>query len=132
MNRDMRYQADNLREREFVDYLRYGTNTTTIQITLIAALEAIIPNIGTRASINLNLIGASGAEFDSVPAFEELLHFLPSLTALTLSFISPNVTIYKSHASVLHYVYRDGTVNLCYVSFACIMGRQAEQGRLLK
>lgn len=96
MNRDLKYQGDDPKEREFVELLRYGTNTTTIQLTLIAALEAIIPNIGNRTSINLHLIGAAGAEFNSVPAFEELLHLLPSLTALQLSFVGPNVST-QSH-----------------------------------
>lgn len=97
MNRDLKYQADDPKEREFVEYMRYGTNTTTIQLTLIAALEAIIPNIGTRGSINLHIIGAAGAEFASVPAFEELLHLLPSLTALQLSFVGLNVETQKPH-----------------------------------
>ena len=91
MNRDLKYLANDPREREFVEYMRYGTNTTTIQLTLIAALEAIIPNVSTRGSINLHIIGAAGAEYASVPAFEELLHLLPSLTALRLSFVGLNV-----------------------------------------
>ncbi len=82
MNRDLKYLANDPKEREYVEYIKYGTNTTTIQLTLIAALEAVIPNVSTRGSINLHIIGAAGAEFASVPVFEELLHFLPSLTAL--------------------------------------------------
>ena len=91
MNRDLKYLANDPKEREFVEYLRCGTNTTTLQLTLIAALEAVIPNVSTRGSINLHIIGAAEAEFASVPAFEELLHLLPSLTALQLSFVGPNV-----------------------------------------
>lgn len=91
MNRDLKYKANNPIEREFVEYTRCGANTTTIQLTLIAAMEAIIPDVSTRGSINLHIIGAAGAEFASLPAFEELLHLLPSLTALQLSFVGPNV-----------------------------------------
>ena len=91
MNRDLKYLANDPKEREFVEYMRCGTNTITTQLTLIAALEAVIPNVSTRGSINLHIIGAAGAEFASVPAFEELLHFLPSLTALQLSFVGLNV-----------------------------------------
>jgi mitochondrial splicing suppressor protein 51 len=43
MNRDLKYLSKDPKEREFVEYIRCGTNTTTIQLTLIAALEAIIP-----------------------------------------------------------------------------------------
>jgi len=82
MNRDLKYLANDPKEREYVEYIKYGTNTIIIQLTLIAALEAVIPNVSTRGSINLHIIGAAGAEFASVPVFEELLHFLPSLTAL--------------------------------------------------
>jgi splicing suppressor protein 51 len=91
MNRDLRYLLNDPREREFVQYLRCGTNTTTIQLTLIAALEATIPNLNTRGSINLHVIGAAGAEFASIPAFEELLHLLPSLITLQLAFVGLNV-----------------------------------------
>jgi splicing suppressor protein 51 len=91
MNRDLKYLSNDPKEREFIQYLRCGTNTTTIQLTLVAALEAIIPNVSTRGSINLHIIGAAAAEFNSVPAFEELLHLLPSLTALQLSFVGLKV-----------------------------------------
>ncbi|KAF2652870.1 hypothetical protein K491DRAFT_662982 [Lophiostoma macrostomum CBS 122681] len=93
MNRDLKYQGHDRKEREFVEGIRYGTNTTTYQLTLLAAIEAIIPNVSTRASINLHIIGAAGAEFASAPAFEELLHLLPSLTALHLSFVGKNVFV---------------------------------------
>jgi splicing suppressor protein 51 len=92
MDRDLKYRANDPKERQFVEYIRCGTNTTTIQLTLIAALEVIMPNIGTSDSINLHIIGAAGAEFASVPAFEELLHLLPSLTALQISFVGLNVS----------------------------------------
>ena len=97
MNRDLRYLANDPKEREFVGDLRCGTNTTTIQLTLIAALEAIIPNLSTRSSIDLHIIGADLAEFNSVPAFEELLHFLPWLKALQISFVGLNVLEQTPH-----------------------------------
>lgn len=92
MNRDLKYLSNDPKEREFVEYIRCDTNSTTIQLTLIGALEAIIPNVNTRGSINLHIIGAAGAQFASIPTFEELLHLLPSLTALQLSFVGPNVS----------------------------------------
>ena len=92
MSRELRYLSNDPKEREFVNYLRCGTNTRTIQLTLIAALEAIIPNVNTRSSINLHIIGAAGAELVSLPAFEELLHLLPSLITLQLAFVGLNVT----------------------------------------
>ncbi|KAH8600065.1 hypothetical protein B0O99DRAFT_668679 [Bisporella sp. PMI_857] len=93
MNRDLKYLSNDPKEREFIEYIRCGTNTTTIQLTLIAALEAITSKLSTRSSINLHIIGAAGAEFASIPAFEELLHLLPSLKALRLSFVGLNVIV---------------------------------------
>lgn len=91
MNRDLKCLSNEPKEREFVEYLRCGTNNTTIQLTLIAALETIVPNISTRDSISVHIVGAAGAEFVSIPAFEELLHLLPSLNTLQLSFVGLNV-----------------------------------------
>lgn len=91
MSRDLKYQGNNPKDREFVERLRYSTNTTTVQLTLIAALEAMIPNIIPRTSINLHILGPRGNEFASIPAFEELLHHLPYLITLKLTFIGPDV-----------------------------------------
>lgn len=59
--------------------------------------EPNIPNIGTRGSINLHIIGTAGAKFNSIPTFKELLHLLPSLTALQLSFVGLNTDTQKAH-----------------------------------
>lgn len=91
MNQDLKYQEYDAKERENVEYRRCSTNMMSIQLTLLAALEVIMPNIGTRRSVNLHIIGAAGAESASIPAFEELLHLLPSLKALQLSFVGLNV-----------------------------------------
>jgi splicing suppressor protein 51 len=91
MNRDLKYQANDPEERAFVQYLRCSTNTTSFQLTLIAALEATILNLGTRVSLNVDIIGASGAQSASVSAFEEVLHLLPSLKTLQISFVGLNV-----------------------------------------
>ncbi|KAF7870007.1 hypothetical protein EAF04_004791 [Stromatinia cepivora] len=71
--------------------LKSGTNTTTIQLTLMAALEETIPDISTRSSITIHIVGPGGAEASSMPAFEEVLHLFPSLQTLELSFIGLNV-----------------------------------------
>jgi splicing suppressor protein 51 len=91
MDRNLKYRANDPKEQEFVQYLRCSTNTTSFQLTLIAALEATILNVGARVSINLHIIGASGAEYASLPAFEEVLHLLPSLETLNISFVGLNV-----------------------------------------
>jgi splicing suppressor protein 51 len=91
MDRDLRCLSSDPQEREYVDYLRYGTNTTTIQITLVAALETTISSIHTRESINIHIIGSAGPESASKIAFEELLHLFPSLRTLQLTLVGLNV-----------------------------------------
>jgi splicing suppressor protein 51 len=54
MTRDLKYLGNNLKEREYVEYMRHGTNTTSTQLTLLAALEATIPNLSTRHTISIH------------------------------------------------------------------------------
>ncbi|CAG8953829.1 hypothetical protein HYFRA_00006721 [Hymenoscyphus fraxineus] len=114
MNRKLRYLANDSKEREFVEYIRCGTNTTTIQLTLIATLETIIPNISTRGSINLYIIGPSGAEFSALPVFEELLHLLPSLKTLQLSFVGLNVMEGPRDGTKSRSIHKIQCYTMCY------------------
>jgi splicing suppressor protein 51 len=87
MDRNLKYLANDPKEREFIEYMRCSTNTTTIQLNLLAALETAIPNVNTRGSINLHIIGADQYEFAYLTVFGELLHLLQSLKTLQLSFV---------------------------------------------
>jgi splicing suppressor protein 51 len=64
-----------------------ATDKSTMILTIIAALEAVFPDIGTRATITLHLIGATGKELDALMLFEEMLHLLPSLQKLHCAFV---------------------------------------------
>jgi splicing suppressor protein 51 len=91
MNRDLRCLSNIPEEQALVNSLRYSTNLISLHFTLIAALEAIIPDVGSRTSITLHIIGAAEIEFITLRAFQELLHFFPALTALNVSFVGLNV-----------------------------------------
>ena len=93
MNRDIRYLANDAKERQLIDYTRCSTNTMSFQMTLIAALEAALHNVSTQSSILLHIIGAARAECADLNKFEALLHLLPSLTALQVTFVGLDVPI---------------------------------------
>jgi splicing suppressor protein 51 len=87
MTQHLRYKGSNLQEQKYIDSMRHATNTTTIHLTLLSALEATIPDLSTRKSISIHIFGAAGFESTSLPAFEELLHLLPSLSTLRISLV---------------------------------------------
>jgi splicing suppressor protein 51 len=71
--------------------LRHGTEATTIPLTILAALERLFQDLGTRTSINLHLLGAHQWELERLMIFEEILHLLPSLEKLNLTFIGRDI-----------------------------------------
>lgn len=60
-------------------------------LTIIAALEAVFPDLANMQSITLHLIGATAKELDALMLFEEMLHLLPSLKFLHCAFIGPQL-----------------------------------------
>jgi mitochondrial splicing suppressor protein 51 len=63
-----------------------ATERNSIMLTILAALEAILPDLSTKTQINLHLIGADSKEFEALMLFEEILHLLPALQELHCSF----------------------------------------------
>jgi splicing suppressor protein 51 len=68
-------------------WLVAATQKGTMVMTIVAALEAVYSDLATRQTINIHLIGATFTEFDSLKAFEEMLHLLPSLQEIHCSFV---------------------------------------------
>jgi splicing suppressor protein 51 len=88
---DLRPGSNDPVELAAAGYLRYGTRTTTISLTIIAALESLFPDLGTRTSIDLHLLGANPWELERLMVFEEILHLLPSLKKLHLTLIGLDI-----------------------------------------
>jgi splicing suppressor protein 51 len=59
-------------------------------ITILAALEATIPNLAEKRRLTLHLIGVTTREWRNSSLFEELLHLLPSLKSLNIVCVGPN------------------------------------------
>lgn len=62
--------------------LRAATWKLSSMLTIVAALEATVPDLATRKTLTLHLVGADTAEMGLLSAFEELLHLLPALQTL--------------------------------------------------
>lgn len=69
-----------------------ATYTMTMPLTIIAALEASIPDLSTRKRLELHLVGATGREAQQLVLFEEFLHLLPKLETLKVVLVGPNST----------------------------------------
>lgn len=72
--------------------LRASTFKLSSMLTIVAALEAVLPDLATKESLTLHLIGAAfESELRMLAAFEELLHLLPSLKTLQYVLVGPEV-----------------------------------------
>jgi splicing suppressor protein 51 len=56
-------------------------------LTVLAALEAVFPVLSIRETVKLHFMGAATRELTSLVVFEGLLHLLPSLKQLELTFV---------------------------------------------
>lgn len=71
--------------------MRCSTSTGTMALTVIAALEAVFPDISTRTSLKLHFVGAALREIEGLMVYEELLHLFPSLKQLELTYIGIDI-----------------------------------------
>lgn len=79
------------RSHHLLGLLRYNTSTLTLALTIIAALEAIFPDLGNRTTLKLHFVGAASRELTGLMVYEELLHLLPSLKTLELTFVGIDI-----------------------------------------
>lgn len=70
-------------------FFSVATDTMTIPLTILAALEDSIPDLSSRTSLELHLVGADGREAQHIVLFEEFLHLLPKLQTLKTVLIGP-------------------------------------------
>lgn len=71
-------------------YLLIGTETLTMPLTILAALEDSGIDISTKKTLTIHLIGAAGKEFQGLLIFEEILHLAPALQKLRIVLIGPH------------------------------------------
>jgi splicing suppressor protein 51 len=65
----------------------------SIPITILSALETVISDLPSRRSLAIHVVGAAGREQKRRGAMEELLHLLPKLKDLQITFVGPEVIL---------------------------------------
>ncbi|KAJ7485213.1 hypothetical protein B0H11DRAFT_2018529 [Mycena galericulata] len=68
-----------------------ATDSTSIVLTLLSALETALPNLQTRSTICIHIVAAASRELHAKAMLEELLHSLPKLKVLTVVYVGPEV-----------------------------------------
>jgi splicing suppressor protein 51 len=71
--------------------MRLASSTLTMPLTILAGLELVCPDVSNRTKLSLHFIGAATRELEALMVFEEIIHLLPSLKNLNLTFIGPHV-----------------------------------------
>ncbi|KAL0563905.1 hypothetical protein V5O48_018151 [Marasmius crinis-equi] len=66
-----------------------ATEATCFPLTVIAALEDVVPDLSVRSSLCIHVVGAGPRELYSKGILEELLHFFPMLKRLKIFFVGP-------------------------------------------
>ncbi|KAJ7765076.1 hypothetical protein DFH07DRAFT_372973 [Mycena maculata] len=66
-----------------------STEAESIPLTVIAGLEASIPDIATRRALEIHFVAASSRELCSRAMTEELLHHFTSLHELNIHYVGP-------------------------------------------
>lgn len=81
--------ADDGLNRDRWLHLLLATDSMTVPLSVVAALEDSISDLSSREELELHLVGAAGKEFRNLSLFEELLHLLPSLRHLKVVLAGP-------------------------------------------
>jgi splicing suppressor protein 51 len=92
LNVDLLAQADAETQKSIQRmwlYLILSTETQTMPLTILSALEDTISDLSTKTNLRLHLVGAGAKEIKNLLVFEELLHLLPNLKELKLIFVGP-------------------------------------------
>ncbi|KAJ7186817.1 hypothetical protein C8R46DRAFT_981142 [Mycena filopes] len=69
----------------------HATGSSSIPLTLLATLEELLPDIATRQTLCIHIVGASEREIYSARMMEEILHYLPRLKHVTLVYVGLTV-----------------------------------------
>jgi splicing suppressor protein 51 len=97
-------------------------DSTSMVLTLLAAMEHTIPNLQMRSKLCIHIVAAAHKEFNTQDMMEELLHYLPKLETVVIVYIGPTLPT-VSTASQNHACYgcrqsrRRRTVILCPITY---------------
>lgn len=63
----------------------------SMPLTIIAGLDAVMPNLRAKARLVVHIVGASEREDNNANMMEQILHLLPALQSIVAIFVSPTV-----------------------------------------
>ncbi|KAJ7272546.1 hypothetical protein B0H12DRAFT_1319779 [Mycena haematopus] len=69
-----------------------ATEAESIPLTVIAGLEAAIPNIATRKALEIHFVAAGSRELCVSGMTEDILHHFPSLKTLSIHYVGPEAS----------------------------------------
>ncbi|KAL1611874.1 hypothetical protein SLS60_000095 [Paraconiothyrium brasiliense] len=69
-------------------FLLYATDSLTMPLTILAALEDLQWD---KPNLNIHMLGATDRELTALANFEEMLHLVPSLQRLHITAIGPGI-----------------------------------------
>ncbi|KAK5115612.1 hypothetical protein LTR85_009783 [Meristemomyces frigidus] len=70
-------------------HLLLATDSLTLPLTIVNALQNSLPDLPIMETITLHIVGAAGKEFRSLKLFEEILHLLPTVMHLKVVLAGP-------------------------------------------
>ncbi|KAF7305501.1 MYND-type domain-containing protein [Mycena chlorophos] len=82
-------------------------DTASIVLTLLAALEKTLPDLRTRKTLCIHMVGAEALEPLSQRMTEELLHYIPALRAVTIAYVGPNLVMYEDESDTRNLACQD-------------------------
>ncbi|SMY19831.1 unnamed protein product [Zymoseptoria tritici ST99CH_1A5] len=85
---DLIYEPEELFDPKLTAVM--ATESSTMPMTIVAALELSRPDLLEREELLLHLIGATSREFNRLDLFEDILHLLPGLKRLHVLICGPN------------------------------------------
>ena len=73
-------------------FVKVAVKSSTYMITILAGLEHEFPDLLSRKSLTVHIVGADEQKTFTAMTAEELLHLLPNLNSLTVGYIEPDAT----------------------------------------
>ena len=80
---------------------KVATEVSTYSLTIVAGLEAAIPDLANQEKSTIHVIGATNEEVFIVGMTEDLLHLLPNLKTIIVGYIGPGTPTLDSKAPQL-------------------------------
>mmetsp|Transcript_6648 Transcript_6648/g.9651 ORF Transcript_6648/g.9651 Transcript_6648/m.9651 type:complete len:492 (-) Transcript_6648:39-1514(-) len=83
------------------------TDSLSLMMTLLHCLTMAVPDVMSKTNLSIHVLGADTHEILNVPRYEEILHWLPQLQLLTITFVGPNLPVETIGTS------RDSVEDIC-------------------